>query len=112
MVKRFLPIIIVLLLLLAIKNNISGIFHTLEDKNTAETLRKKLAEEKKKNTFLKERLFYVETNNFVEEEAREKLGMSKPGEYLIIAPTSTPPDKTDIEVNNMPNWQKWLKLFF
>lgn len=90
----------------------SSIFRTLDDENTAENLQKKLSEEERKNQFLKERLFYVKTNRFVEEEAREKLGMSKPGEYIVIAPTSTPLSKEKIEINTKPNWRKWWDLFF
>ena len=110
--KKFLPILIILFLVFTIKNNISGIFKTLENENTAENLKQKLAQEQKKNQFLKERLFYVKTNQFVEEEAREKLGMSRPGEYIVIAPTSAPLNREQIEVNTKPNWQKWWELFF
>lgn len=110
--KNFLPIIAIFILLLVIKNNISGIFRTLEDENTAENLKEKLVSEQKKNQFLKEHLFYVKTDQFVEEEAREKLGMSRPGEYIVIAPTSTPLNQEKIEINTKPNWHRWLELFF
>ena len=99
-------------MLLLIKNNISGILRTVEDENTADNLRKKLATEEKRNQFLNERLFYVQTEDFVEEEAREKLGMSRPGEYTVIAPTSTPLGHEKIEIDNKPNWRRWLELFF
>ena len=110
--KKLLPIIAILILLFVIKNNISSIIRTLEDENTAENLKTKLSEEQKKSQFLKELLFYVKTNQLVEEEAREKLGLSKPGEYIVIAPTSTPLNKERIEIDTKPNWQRWWKLFF
>lgn len=110
--KKFLPIIATIILLLVIKNNISGVFKTLEDENTAENLKEKLAEEQKESRFLKERLFNVKTNQFIEKEAREKLGMSRPGEYIVIAPTSTPLNEERIEIDTKPNWLKWWKLFF
>lgn len=110
--KKLLLIIPVLVLLLIIKNNISGIVRTLEDENTAENLKEKLVSEQKKNQFLKEHLFYVKTNQFVEEEAREKLLMSRPGEFIVIAPTSTPLNDEKIEIETRPNWQKWWELFF
>ena len=109
--KKFLPIIAIFILLIVIKNNISGIFKTIADENTAEHLREKLVEEKKGNQFLKERLFYVKTDRFVEEEAREKLLMSRPGEYTVIAPTSAPLAKEKIEIDTKHNWRKWLELF-
>ena len=110
--KKLLPILIILILLLTIKNNLFAIFKTVEDKNTAETLRQKLSTEEKRNQFLKEQLYYVETDQFVEEEAREKLGMSRPGEYIVIAPTPAPLNREQIEVNTNPNWRRWLELFF
>ena len=110
--KKLLPIIVILVLLLLIKNNISGIITTLKDENTAKNLKEKLSEEGKKNKFLKQRLFYVKTKEFVEEEARVKLGMSKPGEYVVIAPPSPPFNRGRIEIDTRPNWHKWLQLFF
>ena len=110
--KKLLPIIAIIILLIVIKNNVSGIFITLEDENTAENLKEKLVSEQKKNQFLKEHLFYVKTNQFVEEEAREKLGMSRPGEYVVIAPTSTSLNQEKIEIDMRPNWRKWWELFF
>ena len=110
--KKLLLIIPVLVLLVIIKNNISGIVRTLEDENTAENLKEKLVNEQKKNQFLKEHLFYVKTNQFVEEEAREKLSMSRPGEYVVIAPTAGPLSQEKIEIDTRPNWRRWLDLFF
>ena len=104
--KKILPVIAIIILLIVIKNNISGIFKTLEDENTAGNLKEKLSEEQRENLFLKERLFYVE------EEAREKLLMNRPGEYVVIAPTSAPLNREKIEVETRPNWQKWFELFF
>ena len=109
--KKLLLIIPVLVLLVIIKNNISGIVRTLEDENTAENLKEKLVSEQKKNQFLKEHLFYVKTNQFVEEEAREKLSMSRPGEYVVIAPTAGPLNQEKIEIDTRPNWRRWLDLF-
>lgn len=110
--KKLLSIIAIIILLIVIKNNVSSIFITLEDETTAENLKEKLVSEQKKNQFLKEHLFYVKTNQFVEKEAREKLGMSRPGEFIVIAPTSTPLNHEKIEIDNKPNWRKWLELFF
>lgn len=75
-------------------------------------LKKELEAEKKKNQFLKQRLFYVKTDEFVEEQARKKLGLVKPGEHTVIAPPEPPKGKETIEIDKTPNWEKWWKLFF
>ena len=110
--KKFLPFFLVLILLLIIKNSISTIVKTLKNDNTSLKLKQQLAEEEKKNQYLKERLFYVRTNQFVEEEAREKLGMGKPGEFIVIAPTTAPLNSKKVVFDDRPNWKKWWELFF
>lgn len=75
-------------------------------------LEEKLALEKKKNLYLKEKLFYVKTDQFVQDQAKNKLGMLKNGEYFVIAPTATPLNSPVQTLNTEPNWRKWWKLFF
>lgn len=55
----------------------------------------------------------VETPQFVEREAREKLGMGKEGETVILM------DVTDVAGMNKddvplmePNWKQWWNLFY
>src|SRR3989344_7715810 len=85
--KKIFPFLVILVLLIIIRNNTVSILASRNNTNTASNLEKKLATEKKKNQYLNERLYYVKTDNFVEEEAQEKLGLLRPGEYFVIAPT-------------------------
>lgn len=95
-----------------IKNTISSIFDTIQNGKISNSLQQQLADEKKKNQFLKERLFYVKTDDFIENEARRKLGLVKVGEHTVIAPPAPEKDKNPIEVDTKPNWEKWWGLFF
>ncbi len=110
--KSLLPVLIIILLLIVIKNGISGTLNSINNKNSKESLENTLNQEQTKNQYLKEKLFHVKTNKFVEEEARDKLGMLKNGEFFVIAPTSTPLDQRRIVVDDRPNWEKWWELFF
>ncbi len=110
--KSLLPVLIIIFLLIIIKNGISATFNSINNKNSKESLENTLNQEQTKNQYLKEKLFYVKTNKFVEEEARDKLGMLKDGEYFVIAPTSTPLDQRKIVIDDRPNWEKWWELFF
>jgi cell division protein FtsB len=71
----------------------------------------KAVEEKQR---LEKQLQYTESPDFVEKEARNKLGMSKPGETVIILPTNveqivgSPEEPKKVEI---PNWKKWGILF-
>lgn len=77
----------------------------------AETLR----EENKK---LQEQAKRVESDDFVDVEIRDKLGLAKPGETVIILPQeylkkSKPREegKLVIPEKDKPNWRKWVDLF-
>lgn len=68
-----------------------------------------------KNRELKEKLSQIQSPQFLEEEARNKLGLSKKGETLIIIPE----DKLKLVLGastsaqiRLPNWLGWLKVFF
>lgn len=52
----------------------------------------------------------VESSTFIEKEARNKLGMSRPGERVIVISSSVQEDKTSQILNSQPNWKKWLYL--
>lgn len=72
--------------------------------------------EKKKYEELEFKKQYVEKNEYIEKEARERLLFTKPGESVVLI------DKElfrELEgtasaeiVDTRPNWQKWLELFF
>lgn len=64
-----------------------------------------------KNAQLKEALVQAETPEFIERQARDKLGLVKPGETVIIMNPTNPTNPTNTE-NNLPRWKQWLGLFF
>ena len=69
------------------------------------------------NERLKANLQEAQTPDFVERQAREKLGMVKEGETLVIMPNDNPPagglmtNGEEEKEERMPNWKKWLNLF-
>jgi cell division protein FtsB len=74
----------------------------------------KLREENKK---LDEKLKEVRNIEFVEKQLRDKLGLAKEGEIVIILPEEeilrklAPIIEEEEEVLPDPNWVKWAKLF-
>lgn len=70
------------------------------------------------NDSLKKELSYKETKEFVEEEARNKLNLVKPGESVLIPVKnggdtlgiSTEPTSTSVA--NASNLERWYRLFF
>lgn len=84
----------------------------MQNDNAVRRLKENLVDKTKEDKFLTEKLQYVKSNEFVEKEAREKLGLVKEGEHIVIAPP--PPQNTlkDGQKDAKENWKKWWELFF
>ncbi|OGM38702.1 hypothetical protein A3F01_06000 [Candidatus Woesebacteria bacterium RIFCSPHIGHO2_12_FULL_38_11] len=71
--------------------------------------------EEQKN--LQEKLEKVQSEEFIEKQLRDNLGLSKEGEIVIILPEDkivrsfAPKFEREEEVLPDPNWKKWIKLF-
>lgn len=59
---------------------------------------------------------YAQSPEFIEQEARNRLGLAREGETVVLLPKSqipNPNDQTKEEKEeNVPNWKKWWRLFF
>jgi len=66
--------------------------------------------EEQRNRDLKKKLEFSQSQQFIERQAREKLGLAKPGETVVIMSQSPATQSGVIEV--LPNWKRWLNLFF
>ena len=69
--------------------------------------------EDEKRELLKKKEYY-QSEEFIEQEARNKLNMARPGETIVVLPqavdkSSGPGEK---KTEEFQNWQKWWKLFF
>ena len=73
----------------------------------------------KENYELRQELQEVQKGQFLEKQARDKLGLAKEGEVVLVLPGreiikkanhdyQKPVETADV----LPNWQKWLKLIF
>ena len=67
-----------------------------------------------KNRELKKKLIQIQSPQFIEEQARDKLGLSKTGETIVIIPD----DKLKMVMGasesakpRLPNWLGWWKVF-
>jgi len=70
-------------------------------------------EEKKKDLY--DKYQYYQTPEFIEEEARNKLNMAKPGETIVILSPKLDELLNRSKIQNGPpisNWRKWWNLFF
>ncbi|MDZ7586603.1 MAG: septum formation initiator family protein [Patescibacteria group bacterium] len=66
--------------------------------------------ETKENKQLKARLAQVQSPEFIEKEAREKLGLGKPGEEIVNLPKQEQ-ESVRAGEREEANWRKWWKLY-
>jgi len=70
------------------------------------------------NQKLKKQLEEVHSQDYIEKQLRDTLGMSKSGEIVLIMPDEevvkrfAPEFENEVETLPDPNWKKWLHLFF
>ncbi len=69
---------------------------------------------RQENSSLKQELEYKKSQRFAEQEIRNKLGLAKEGEQVIVLPKKDDEASSGDVVNKkqLPNWKKWQKLFF
>lgn len=111
MLKKLIIISVLIITVIIIKNLYVSIKNLSNNSRIVDNLQKQLEAQKKENNFLQQKLSYVKSNEFVEKEARDKLGLVKNNEYIVIAPEQDA-KKEEVEKTEDPNWKKWLKLFF
>lgn len=95
---------------------IGQIMTTLKSGDRLQEATERLHKLEVKNKELKRKLEEVKTPAFLEEQARDKLGLVREGETIVIIPQ----EKLDrvlgvtkkVEEVKLPNWLGWLKLFF
>jgi len=112
---RYLIIIVGLLVSLALSRNIIKI--SSSSKRIASS-QNKLEETRNENERLKRELEKVQSEVFIERQARDKLGLAKEGEIVLVLPDEDilrrlSPRSTREEEFVLPkaNWEKWLNLF-
>ena len=113
-VSKYLIYIMFLLLSLSVYRNISkigSIYKKIEDK---EADVRKLEEE---NQNLERKVEEVTSDDYIEKQIRDKLGLAKEGEIVLVLPEPevlkkfAPKIEEEEEILPDPNWKKWIKLF-
>ncbi len=111
-VIKIIVILIGILLIIKLSRDILRLLKSGEQVKLAQDQVQLLEEEKQ---VLLEKYQYYQSDEFIEEEARNKLNMARPGETIVILPpnvgelvgrTNSQPEP------EIPNWQKWYQLFF
>lgn len=114
-IKRILFFAVVIAAFFILHNLAQSLYTLWQKRDLITDAKHSLEREKRENQQLKAKIAQAKDRSFVEEEARDKLFMAKPGEEVVIIPTSA------IEASNSgkpkpkdtrPNWEKWQSVFF
>lgn len=99
-----------------INDSLHSIYSLWQKHDLLDKAKRELSVEKKKNSDFKQQLSVVTAPNFVEEEARNKLFLVKPGEgIVVVAPDEdvVASSSTSVKtVEKRANWQQWRDVFF
>ncbi len=112
--KKPLFFIVLLASTLIIRNLVFSIYNLWNKQNLLSQIERELQREKEKNKELQEQFARVSSADFLEEEARNKLFLIKPGENEVIISSKllhASRTVTPMPVERVPNWKKWLDLF-
>ncbi|MGE5041658.1 MAG: FtsB family cell division protein [Candidatus Levyibacteriota bacterium] len=110
-VKNILILLTLFMLAILARNIIVSITSSYNRARMVEDLRGALEQKKQEQAYLTQKVYYAKTDQFVEDQARRKLGLVLPGEKVVID-ERIDPGKPQVITPEMPNWQKWWKLFF
>lgn len=103
---------LIVILLFTINNLVHSIYSLWQKQEHLVKARQELTKAKKENRRLQDQERIVSNPQFVEEEARNKLLLTKPGEQIVILPEKKV-EKKNVRPKQAPaNWQQWLALFW
>jgi len=118
-ISKFGKIFILLVGIVFAASLIRNIQTILSSDQKIDSADQKLEEVKVINDELKQEVKKVESEHFVELQARDKLGLAKDGETVVILPDEATlrrmaPPQEAFEHSSLPdpNWRRWWKLFF
>lgn len=110
------PVLLVLLLIL-ISSFTKSIKRIREGDLLIKKTKVKIEKLNEENKILEEQLRITQSEEFVEKQLRDKLGLAKEGEIVLVLPDNetlkklAPVIPSEEEVTLKPNWKKWLELF-
>jgi len=113
--STYVGIALVLLFILSLVRNFSKIGGA---KKRIDAAQERVTRLKEENEEAKKRLAEVKGEEYIEKQLRDKLGLAKEGEIVIVLPDEetlrkiAPTLAEEEDVLPDPTWKKWLKLFF
>lgn len=111
MIKKIGYLLAIVIMVSILANLAKSLPRLFSSSRKIDETRTKVQELEKENEILKAELESRKSQEFVEREAREKLGFVKEGESLLVLPKEEEKVEEPKRVEK-PNWQKWKDVLF
>ena len=112
--SRFVQILIIIIGIGLIVNLSRSIFKLLQASGQLKKAEQKVLKLEKETELLAQKKELFQSQDFIEQEARNKLNMVKEGETVVILPPNVKEvlgEKENQKSEPLPNWRQWLNLF-
>lgn len=115
--KKMLGYIVWMLVIFLIISTVGNLKKVERIKEEIEREKVRIAKIEAENRELEEAIALAKSSEFIEEEIRNKLGLVKSGEVVVVLPDEetlrklAPEIREEEDILPDPNWKKWLKLF-
>jgi len=111
-VKLLFPIVLVFLSI-GIVSLTSSLVQTTHRRTIVNQRKEELIKLQQKAQGLEHTLSLVQSPEFIEKEAREKLNLTKPGETIVLIGETIPQNtKTQLFDPQTSTWKQWFNVFF
>lgn len=89
------------------------LYQSYQVRKEVEDLKTVITETQQNNKELSEKIIYYQSASYREKIARERMGLQKPGEdVIVILPEEKAKVVNEDPDNGLPNYQKWWNFFF
>ena len=99
-----------------INNLVHSIIDLWQKQSFVTIAQKNLQQEQQKNQLLQHQLKTVSQQNFIEQQARDKLLLVKPGEQLVLIPSELIPSPIQLpkpkDTKKVAHWKEWIDYLF
>lgn len=110
---RFIIIVVSMVLVVNLSRSIWDLWRRRDYLGERQSALKRVEAE---HSRLQKELEYAQSDEFIEQEARNRLGLGREGETVVLLPKSQIPNPNDQtrgeKEENLPNWKRWWMLFF
>lgn len=109
---------ILLFIVLFAVSLIRSLIRINKSKGQIDEARERVEKLESENEDLKVKLTTSQSEEFVEQQLRDKLGLAKEGEIVVVLPEASvlkqiaPKIQYEEEILPDPTWKRWLKLFY